>query len=73
MLRQIRYGCRPFSSSKANVAKPSPSESWSLQLPRVSNRQVFNQLLPLMWPKNDPKSRIRVVSAISLLLGGKVK
>ena len=61
---------RRFNSQ--NVAKPSASASWALKLPPVSSKEILRELWPLIWPKGDWKSRMKVSGAVSLLLGGKV-
>lgn len=58
--------------SPLNVAKPLDSASWNLKFPPVPSKEILKELWPLIWPKNDWKSRVKVTTAMSLLLGGKV-
>lgn len=60
------------NNEKANVSKPSASASWNLKLPVVGSREILKELWPLVWPKGDWRSRVKVCTAVSLLLGGKV-
>ena len=60
------------NNEKANVSKPSASASWNLKLPVVGSREILGELWPLIWPKEDLRSRVKVCTAVSLLLGGKV-
>lgn len=58
--------------SNSNVTKASALDSWKSNSPQIGSRQILNELWPLIWPKNDWKSRAKVCGAMSLLLGGKV-
>ena len=54
------------------VAKGPATASWSLKLPPVTPNEILKELWPLIWPRKDWKSRVKVCAAVSLLLGGKV-
>jgi hypothetical protein len=71
--RPSSFTSRLFTSSTPpNVAKPSASASWNLKVPPVTSKEILKELWPLIWPKNDWKSRAKVTTAMALLLGGKV-
>jgi ABC-type transport system involved in Fe-S cluster assembly fused permease/ATPase subunit len=43
-----------------------------LPTPRRSSGETIKSLLPYLWPKNDPRSRIRVVIAMAFLILAKI-
>lgn len=75
-LSQTTQDSQPSQSSPVSQdqAKPKESPQYSLFGRKVSTSEVFmlRSLLRTIWPKNNPKFKIRVVVAVSLLIGSKL-
>ncbi|POW22385.1 hypothetical protein PSHT_01268 [Puccinia striiformis] len=69
------FPARMIQASPASITKGTPSKPASKSPSPTTHKEdwkIISHLLPNIWPKDDRTTKIRVVTALVLLAGGKI-
>ena len=72
----VRVACRSSIYSRPTRPTSSTTPIHKNDFPggnEQSSRVIIRHLLGFLWPKDDRAAKVRVLAALSLLLGGKVR